>query len=210
MIAFGRVGHVAAQDVDRERHAEPDVRQPHREEGAVQAGGAVELEQRHQRHLVGDDEQADDDDEDDVAALPLHEREGVGREGGDEDRDDRGRHRHDEAVDERLGHRDAGCVRGEHRAVVRESPRRPEGVEEGGPRPRRELLVPRSERVDEHAERRDHPRDAEDQQADADRPGGRPRAPPRLVRRLLGELRLVGGSACTWLERGVIVLPPQP
>ena len=68
----------------------------------LQADVAVDLQQRHQRHLEGHDQQTDDDDEEDVPAGELHEGERVGRERGDEDRDDRRRQADDEAVDERL------------------------------------------------------------------------------------------------------------
>ena len=40
-------------------------------EGAVEAEVAVELQQRHQRDLVGHDEQADDEDEERVPAAEL-------------------------------------------------------------------------------------------------------------------------------------------
>ena len=57
---LGQRGHVVAQDVDRQRHAEADVGQPHRGERAGEAEVAVDLEQRDEGHLVRHDQQADD------------------------------------------------------------------------------------------------------------------------------------------------------
>jgi hypothetical protein len=52
---------------------------------------AVDLEQGHDRDEVRHDEQADDEQEHHVAAGEAHERERVGGEGRDEDRDERRR-----------------------------------------------------------------------------------------------------------------------
>ena len=73
-------------------------------------------EQRDESGLVGNDEKADDDDEQDVLPGEVHEGEGVGREGRDEDRDDRRRDRHGQGVEEGPTHRVAS--RGQRVLVV--------------------------------------------------------------------------------------------
>ncbi len=100
---LGQRRHVVAQDVDRQRHPETYMGQPHRRERAVQAEVPVELQDRDERHVVRDDQQADDRQEQHVAARELHERERVGRERRDQDRDERRRQGDREAVDERRG-----------------------------------------------------------------------------------------------------------
>jgi hypothetical protein len=83
---FGQRRHVVAEDVDGQRHAEADVGQVDGGVGPGQTEVGVEPEQRHQRHLVGHDQQSDDDDEQGVTAAELDEGEGVGRERRDHDR----------------------------------------------------------------------------------------------------------------------------
>jgi chemotaxis response regulator CheB len=67
--------HEVVQQEDRERQAESRVRQPDAEERAVQVAGAVDLQDRNQRHLDRDDEQPDHDDEQHAPAAERDPRE---------------------------------------------------------------------------------------------------------------------------------------
>ena len=187
MIDDGSERDVVEQQVGGEGQPEGRVGQPHPEERPVEVEVGdeldvedarplrVEAQDRDEGHLQRDDHQPDDQHEHHVAAPEVHPGEGVGGEGGDGDRDDRGGHRHREAVHE--GVREAAGVQGG--AVVLERPLA--GVEEvgqGGPPPRGvgERLGP--ERGDQHPEGRDQPQDDDDEDGDADEPPARPIGAP--------------------------------
>ncbi len=166
MISRGKRGHVAAEEVDGQRHAEADVEEPHRREGAADPQIAVDLEQGDHRDEVRHDEQADDDDEHRVAAGELHEREGVGGEGGDEDRDEGRRQRDGQAVEEGI------AESGVHPRVVviPQGEAAPVGGVERRPPTAGVRVALAPERGDERAQRWDDPQEADHDHDQLDRP----------------------------------------
>jgi len=74
----------------------------------------VQSQQRNQRHLQRHDEQPDDDDEQPLATGEVHPAEGVGGEGGDQDRDEGGRDGDLEGIQEGL----SDAFGGDHLFIV--------------------------------------------------------------------------------------------
>ena len=157
---------------------------------------AVDLQQGHHRDEVRHDEQADDDEEHRIAAGELHEREGVGGEGGDQDRDEGRRQRDGEAVEEGIAE---SRVR-PRVAVIPQGEAAPVGGVEHRPPTGGVRVDLGPERRDERAERRDDPEEANHDHGQLDRPvsgallhGAGPACEPR-------DLGL-GGGRSPWLDR---------
>ena len=76
------------------------MRQPDAQEGAVQVQSDVQPQDGHQRDLQGHHQHGHYHDEQHLAAGELHPRKAVAGKGCDQDRDQSGRNRHDQAVQE--------------------------------------------------------------------------------------------------------------
>ena len=175
---LGERRHVVVEQEDGQGQCGPDVGDPHGRRGAgeIEVGeqrerlaeqgevGAarVELEQRDQRHLQRHGHERDHADEHPAAALEVHPGEGVGRECGQREGDQRGRHRDGQGVEEVLPHVRrvrAGGV--EHGAVVVERQLR---IGDHAPPPGGLDVLLRTEGRDEHPEGREGPEADDDPQ----------------------------------------------
>ena len=83
--------HVVAQQIDRERQAEAGMGQPDAEVALADPDLVVKPQKRDQRQLQRHDQQADDGGDQQGAAGKVHPCQRIGREGRDQDRDDRRR-----------------------------------------------------------------------------------------------------------------------
>jgi hypothetical protein len=197
--------HVAAQDEDRQRHAEAGMREPDRGEGAGQTEVAVDPEQGHDCHLQRHDEQSHDQHEQPVTAGELHEGERVGRERGDHERDDGGRKRDNEAVQKGVPPGGSACRRLVQHLVVIVAGPVGERLRDHRPPARAERGFRSAERGHQQADRRHQPEEADHQQDRADQPAGPPGEYPHFLataRLGLSGLRLLSGRSAAGLNDG--------
>ncbi|NNH53131.1 methylated-DNA--[protein]-cysteine S-methyltransferase [Promicromonospora citrea] len=169
--------HEVVQQERGQRQREGRVRQPDRPERAVDPQVDVGRQQRHERDLDGHDLQGEHRDEQEVAALEVDPREAVRGQQRDGDRDEHGRQRHHERVDE-VGGQVRRAV--EQRGLVvaqREHALAGQGVAEDGPPAAAPHVELRAERRDEETDGRDGPQDRDD---DGER--ARPRVGQGLTR----------------------------
>ena len=192
--------HEVVEQEDRQRQAEARMGQPDAEERAVQVPGAVDLQDRDQRHLDRHDQQCHHDREQDAAAAERDPGEGIRGERGDGDRDGHRRDGHDQAVDERVAH----AVAVDDRLVVRQRPLVGfERVEQRCPPAGRRDVLRIAHRGDQQAERRDRPQqaDQEDRQAERHAPDeGRPPGGHACLRLLDGLGGRCHASLCCRLK----------
>ncbi|MBG9885349.1 hypothetical protein ABE10_01860, partial [Bacillus toyonensis] len=203
----GDLGDEVVQHEDRQRHREDRVGDPHGREAVVHVAqtepgehlhlsdGETAREQRQQRderHLDRHDLQREHEHEDHVLAPEVDPCEPVGRERRDHDRDDRGRDRDGQRVEEGLPERQRGPAGGERLEVVVQREAR---VDEDRPPARAVRVRAGPERGDEETEGRDRPEDRDDHGADR---GALRREP------LLGGLLVAAGVALDLSLRAVV------
>jgi hypothetical protein len=94
------------------------MREPDAKIALADPDAEMEPEERDQRQLQRHDEERDDERDEERAAGEIHPGQRIGREGRDQDRDDGGRDRHRQRVEEGLGHVVLARPAEQDRAVV--------------------------------------------------------------------------------------------